>query len=123
MPHEKLQEFFLRVNYAEEMVILALLEEEKEFVVGIGQYAIIENKVSAEVSLVVRDDYQNIGIGTELLSYLTVLAGKQGLLGFIGDALPENRTVFHLFEKMGFEIWKVREAGIYSFKVLFQGHR
>ena len=39
---------------------------------------------TADVALVVRDDCQNKGIGAELLSYLTYLAKKQGLLGLHG---------------------------------------
>ncbi len=120
LPHERLQELFLRVNYAEEMVILAFLDQKREFLVGIGQYALARNKATAEVAIVVRDKYQNIGIGTEILSYLAVLANKSGLIGFTGESLPENRAILHLFEKIGFEVQKKREAGVYVFNVYFR---
>lgn len=120
LPHERLQELFLRVNYAEEMVILAFLDQKKEYLVGIGQYALTSNKATAEVAIVVRDKYQNIGIGTEILSYLAVLANKSGLIGFTGESLPENRAILHLFEKIGFEVQKKREAGVYVFNVYFR---
>ena len=119
MPHERLQEFVI-IDYMEEMVILATIgDEEMEEIVGVGQYGIDEDTHSAEVSLVVRDDYQNKGIGAELLSYLTQLAKKQGLLGFTAEVLVGNRPMFHLFEKMGFKIGKRSEAGIYELKMGF----
>jgi GNAT superfamily N-acetyltransferase len=47
----------------------------------------------------VKDDYQHRGIGTELLSYLTYLAKREGLLGFTAEVLAENRPMLNLFEK------------------------
>jgi len=120
MPHERLQKFVI-IDYTEQMVILALISQgEKEVIVGVGQYAIIETKHTAEVGFAVRDDYQNKGIGTELLSYLTYLAKRQGLLGFYAEVLIENRAMLHLFEKMGFDIKKRREEGVYELEMTFK---
>jgi RimJ/RimL family protein N-acetyltransferase len=120
MPHERLQKFVI-IDYTEQMVILALISQgEKEVIVGVGQYAIIETKHSAEVGFAVRDDYQNKGIGTELLSYLTYLAKRQGLLGFYAEVLVENRAMLHLFEKMGFDVKKRREEGVYELEMTFR---
>ncbi len=118
MPHERLQEQFLKIDYTKEMVVLAIIEKENyEIVVGIGQYALNDNLMTAELALAVRDDYQRQGIGTELLSYLTFLSARQGVLGFTGEALTENRPIFNLFANSGFNIDKHRDGGIYSFKI------
>jgi acyl-CoA hydrolase/GNAT superfamily N-acetyltransferase len=120
IPHERLQEFVI-IDYAKETVILACVKDgEKEIVVALGQYGINENMHSADVALVVRDDYQNKGIGTELLSYLTYLAKREGLLGFTAEVLEENRPMLHLFEKMGFDIQKRNEQGVYEMKMAFR---
>jgi len=119
MPHERLQEFVV-IDYTSEMVILAVLPtEEREVVVGIGQYGIDAETHTAEVALVVRDDYQKRGVGTELLNYLTLLARKEGLLGFSAEVLIENRAMMRLFERAGFSIDKKRGAGVYELKMLF----
>jgi len=68
---------------------------------------------------VVRDDYQNRGVGTTLLSYLTYLAKREGLLGFSAEVLVNNQPMLHLFEKSGFEIDKRRETGVYELRMLF----
>ncbi len=120
MPHERLQPFVI-IDYTKEMILLAVLQKgEREEVVGIGQYAITGATYTAEVGFAVKDDYQNKGIGTELLSYLTFLAKRQGLLGFYAEVLVENRPMLHLFEKMGFHIEKRREEGMYELKMTFQ---
>ncbi len=121
MPHERLQDFVI-IDYTRETVILAVIsEDEKEEVVGMGQYGINEVTHTAEVAFVVRDDYQNKRIGTELLKYLTYLAKKQGLLGFTAEVLTENRAMLHLFEKMGFDIEKRTGGGVYEMRMAFRG--
>lgn len=121
MPHERLQEFVI-IDYTKEMVILATIKDsEIEKVVAIGQYGINGQTHSAEVSLVVRDDYQNKGIGTTLLSYLTYLAKREGLMGFTAEVLVENKPMLHLFGKMGFDIQKQNAQGVYELKMAFRG--
>jgi len=119
MPHERLQEFVV-IDYTAEMVILAVVpDEERELVLGVGQYGIDPQTHTAEVALVVRDDYQDQGIGTEILKYLTYLAKREGLLGFTAEVLIENQAMMHLFERAGFGIERRREAGVYQVKLLF----
>ena len=119
MPHERLQEFVV-IDYTREMVILVVIEvDERQIVIGVGQYGIDEQSHTAEVALVVRDDYQNQGVGTTLLSYLTYLAKREGLLGFSAEVLVNNQPMLHLFENSGFAIEKRRETGVYELRMLF----
>ncbi len=119
MPHERLQNFVV-IDYSREMVILAVNEEEgKEVVIGMAQYLIDEASHSAEVAFVVQDDCQNKGVGAEMLSYLTYLAKKKGLLGFTAEVLMENKPMLHLFESMGFTVKKRLDAGVYELKMAF----
>ena len=121
MPHERLQEMVV-IDYTKELVILAVVEQNgKEVVVGVGQYGIQEYQHWAEVAFAVRDDYQYKGIGQVLLSYLTQIAKRNGLLGFTAEVLVENKPMLHLFEKMGFNIEKRSSAGVYELKMEFRG--
>jgi RimJ/RimL family protein N-acetyltransferase len=103
------------------MVIVASLKMgDREEVVGLGQYSISETSHTAEVAFVVRDEYQGKGIGTELLSYLTYLAGRNGLLGFTAETLMENRSMLRVFEKMGYDMQKGGSGGVYEIKMMFK---
>ncbi|MBC8461675.1 MAG: GNAT family N-acetyltransferase, partial [Deltaproteobacteria bacterium] len=120
MPHERLQDFVI-IDYTKEMAILAVIkQEQKEGIVGVGQYFIDEPTHTAEVALAVRDDYQNKGIGTELLSYLTYLVKRQGILGFTGEMLMENVPMLHLLKKMGLDIEKRSAEGVYELNMAFR---
>jgi RimJ/RimL family protein N-acetyltransferase len=119
MPHERLQEFVV-IDYNKEVSIVATINQnDNEIIVGLGQYIMLPNAHVAEIAFVVGDKYQNMGIGSELLSYLTYLAKKQGLLGFTAEVLVENSPMLHLFEKMGFFINKKLERETYELKMAF----
>ena len=120
MPHERLQDFVV-IDYTTDMVMLAILEEDgKEIITGVGQYGIHSQTHTAEAAFAVRDDYQGLGIGRELVSYMTYLAQRQGLLGFTAEVLQENRHMMHLFETAGFDLEKRTEEGVYHLKMAFR---
>ncbi len=120
MPHEYLQELVV-IDYTREMAMFAFVEkEDREELVGVGRYFSDPDTHMAEVAFAVRDDYQGQGIGAELLSLLTYLARRQGLLGFTAEVLDENATMLHVFEKGGFETEKRTVAGVCELKMKFR---
>jgi len=121
MPHEKLQGTFVVIDYTKQMVILAVVEEEgRETITGVAQFRGHEGSHTAEVAIVVKDAFQNRGIGTELLRHLTYIAKRQGLLGFSAEVLKENRVMLHLFEKMGFTMEKESLPDVYNLRLGFR---
>ncbi|MCJ7443834.1 MAG: GNAT family N-acetyltransferase [Methanotrichaceae archaeon] len=117
MPHQRLQEFVV-VDYSRNMIILSLVKiDERDIVIGLGQYSIDEKTHTAELALVVRDDYQNQGVGTELHAYLTYLAKRSGLLGFTAEVLKSNQPALNILRKLGFELEDYE--GAYEAKISF----
>lgn len=121
VPHERLQQFAV-IDYTREMVLLAAAsDQDRSPVLGVGQYGVEETTRTAEIAVVVRDDMQRTGIGAELVAYLTLLAKRQGLLGFTAEVLVDNRAMLALFEGMGFDIQRRAEAGVYELRMTFPG--
>ena len=120
IPHEILQNFVV-IDYTQRMTILAVLGESgKETIAGVGQYSLNRDMNTADIALAVRDKYQNQGLGIELIRYLTYLAKRKGLLGFTAEVLVGNQPVFKLFDKMGFDVQKRNEFGVYEMKLWFK---
>jgi len=120
MPHERLQEFGI-VDYSDRMMILAIVEgDSKETIAAIGQYEINDKMHTAEVALVVKDEYQNMGAGHDLLLYLTRLARRRGLLGFTAEVLVENKPMLNLFKSMGFDTERSSEDGVFELIMMFR---
>ncbi|MBP8979853.1 MAG: GNAT family N-acetyltransferase [Syntrophobacterales bacterium] len=120
MPHEVLQKLVI-IDYTLEMAILAIMpREQSEEIVGVGRYYIDATSHTAEVAFAVKDTHQQMGIGTELLAYLTYLAKRQGLLGFTAEVLSDNKPMMHVFEKGGFDLEKKNVAGLWELKMTFR---
>jgi len=101
MPHQRLQGF-VSFNYCRDMVILAFLETNGE-IIGLGQYCLDPVSGLAELALVVRDDFQNRGVGYEIQSHLTDIAKRRGVRGFMAEVMRSNHRALALLRKMGFE--------------------
>jgi GNAT superfamily N-acetyltransferase len=85
-----------------------------------GQYSVNRDLLTADIGLLVRDEWQKQGLGAELLSYLAYLAKKQGLLGFTAEVLMDNAPVFQLFRKARFDLQKENDSGICFMKAMFK---
>jgi GNAT superfamily N-acetyltransferase len=89
----------------------------------VGRYYVNDDKRTAEIVLTVRDDYHNQGIGRELISYLTLVARKEGLTGFTARVLVDNHAMLHLFrsfEKETFDIKREIDAGVFYLDLAFR---
>lgn len=121
VPHESLQDI-ITVDNAKGASIVAIIQpeeqEELEKIIGLAQYFVDESNYSAEVSFATSDSYRNNGIASILLSHLTYLAQKNGLLGFTATVLAENRSMVKVLKKMGFN-HKSTEEGVSEYEKQF----
>ncbi len=116
MPHDLLQDYVIVDNTNKTIILAVRQQEEKEIILGMGQYSIDESVHTAEIAFAVRDDVQNKGIGTTLLSYLTYLGKRRGLLGFTATVLVNNKPMLHICEKNDFEVQSM-STGLYGLKL------
>jgi acetyltransferase len=57
--------------------------------------------IEAEVGIVVRDDYQRVGLGSRLMLELMQVARSKGIVQFRGWILPDNRRMLKMIDKSG----------------------
>jgi GNAT superfamily N-acetyltransferase len=74
---EELLHHFTHINYDTEFALAALTEEdEKDAIIAVGRYMLEPPETVADLAIAVRDDWQHLGLGTQLLG-LTIKAGKE----------------------------------------------
>jgi len=73
----------------------------------------------AELSCLVDEAYQNIGIGTYLCKRLMLLAKKGGLKGFTADVLIENAKMQKVLSKLKWNIKRKRVGATYRMIIEF----
>lgn len=119
MPHERLQEE-TNVDYDTRMAITAnVVRGEVEEAVAVAQYIVDASTNTAEAAFLVRDDWQGRGVGDFMVSYLIRIAQDKGLRGISAVVMPDNRSMLHLFYKLGFTVESHMEEGAYhlSFEI------
>src|SRR5689334_5454559 len=95
--------FFMNIDFANHIALVALAEEDgRSVIIGGGRYIVTEPG-KAEIAFVVIDDYQGQGIGTLLMRHLAVIARKAGLKELVAEVLPENAAMRKVFSKFGFQ--------------------
>ena len=56
----------------------------------------------AEFGIVVHDDYQDQGVGTELIRFMLEIACRHGLMKVTLEVFPDNERAIHVYKKCGF---------------------
>ena len=123
MPHEKLQEM-LHVDYEADMVLVVMTDrDESAEMVGIAHYSRNPRDNYADAAFLVRDDFQNQGIGTLLMNRLVDAARENRIAGFTADVLIDNQGMLKIFHKCGFPVESEMEDGVYALKIPFTKNR
>jgi acyl-CoA hydrolase/RimJ/RimL family protein N-acetyltransferase len=120
MPHPKVQQF-MRIDYKNDMVLLAAAgKAETDPLVAVGRYSLDHHTNMAEVAFVVRDDWQNRGVGTALLRALVESAKALGIQGFTAEVLADNQPMLRVFHHADLVIESKLHEGVYSLHMLFE---
>ena len=96
-PHARLQ-VSCNVDYNEEMAMIGTIGDPgSEEVVAVGRYLHDAANDTAEVAFVVRDDWQNRGLGKTLFGRLVEIGRERGIEQFFAEVLPENIPMLRVF--------------------------
>ena len=96
---EMLQKQWAAVDYHQNMTIVGIVQVGKhKEIVAIGSYGSADEGV-AEVAFVVKEEYQNLGLGTYLLKLLEKIARENKYKAFVATVLSENKAMIRVFEK------------------------
>ncbi len=79
---------------------LVALDPDSEDAVGVARFVRVGDRV-AECAIVVGDDWQGRGLGTELLDRLVDRAREEGVESFTALVLAENIDALRLLERLG----------------------
>jgi acetyltransferase len=98
-------ERLLDLDYYERMAIAGLVGagDTQEFV-GVSRYARIAGTTRAECAVVVADDWQGRGLGTELMRSLGLAARARGIDCLEGSTLAENQRIGDWARRFGFNV-------------------
>ena len=107
---------FVYVDHDTDVIIVATVPEAYgEIIIGVGRYCLNPAARTAEAAFVVRDTWQNRGIGTLLFRHLAALAKHNGIEGFTASVLRENQRIQTLFNHSGYPVTAELKGPVYNF--------
>ena len=98
---------FVRIFRESILFPIVAVSKTRNEIVGFA-YLILRGRVSgkqrmAGLSIVVRDDFQGVGIGSMLLRLLLAKSAKENIRRLSITVLPDNDAAIRLYEKHGFQ--------------------
>ncbi len=93
------------IDYDREMVLVAVRQGEGREIAGVGRLSKLYGGDEAEFAILIKDDYQGQGLGTELLSRLLQVARDEADIGrVVAYILPENTGMKRVSQNLGFDL-------------------
>ena len=98
-------ERLLDLDYFDRLAVAGMVARpEGTSFVGVSRYARIEGTTRAECAVVVADDWQGRGLGTELMRSLGLAAKARGITCLEGSTLAENQRIGAWARRFGFTV-------------------
>jgi RimJ/RimL family protein N-acetyltransferase/nucleotide-binding universal stress UspA family protein len=92
------------VDHHDHEALLALDPDSNE-AIGVARFVRVGDNV-AECAIVVADDWQNKGLGSELLERLVERAQEEGVERFTALVLADNQDALRLLQRLGDTVWR-----------------
>jgi acetyltransferase len=93
-----------QIDYDRELALVALVEGGGvEHEIAVARYAMTDAD-TAEIAIVVADEWQRRGVGLRLLEMIIEAARARGIARLEGEVLDENAAVIALVRRLGFSI-------------------
>ncbi len=102
------------IDYDRELSLVAELKDEKGHIeiVGMGQLTKLQGTNEGEFAILISDQYQRTGLGTELLARLLEIGRDEELTKVVAEILPENEGMRRVCTKLGFNLSKVPGSNV-----------
>jgi acetyltransferase len=99
-------------DYDRELALVAECERKDCLteILGVGRLIKLRGGKEAEFAVLISDEYQHQGLGTELLSRLVKFGRDEGLTRIYAEILPENAGMIKVSEQVGFTIRRSRDV-------------
>jgi len=110
----------MKINYDLNVGMVALEKHPpEERVLGLCCILRKSGSVRGEFAVVVRDEWQGIGVGAELLRASLPVARELGMKELWGIASPENTTMLVVASKLGFTVQKDPDSDLFEMGMHF----
>ena len=113
-PHKDVQKL-TNIDYRNDLAIVGVVPSPVgEDIVASAQYFLDPQTQAAEVAFIVQDEWQQKGMGTLLMDYISRIARQRGVRRFYAKVLPVNKPMLAIFHNSGFKVNTEFDGEAYS---------
>lgn len=109
------------VDYIEHMALVGAVQEDNtERLVAVARYGVLEGDEPglAEAAIIVRDDYQGIGLGKILMKRLLQYGKRHGVCKLVATVHSSNARITRFITKSGLPFEKkMLEPGVWEYRI------
>ena len=88
---------------------------------AVGRLSKVPGHRGAEFALVIDDDWQQRGLGTELLKRVIQIGRDEKVSAITADILAENRAMQRICERLGFQLERRDDGDIVNAVLVLDG--
>lgn len=107
------------LDYVDRFALAAVIEEEgKEAIIAVARYAHESQEDLTDLAIVVRDDWQNLGLGMSLLMKIVDAGREHGIDRFVSMMDPGNIVIRQTLARLGYEVSYTLRNGVFQVEIL-----
>jgi GNAT superfamily N-acetyltransferase len=111
---------YVYIDHRRDVAIVGTVPEAHgDEIIAVGRYFLDDRTNMAEVAFVIRDEWQNMGLGRFMFNHLVKIARNNGIAGFTAEVLPGNRRMQAIFNHSDMKVKTTYEEGVISFRMQF----
>ena len=96
----------------------AVREDDRDVFIAVARYARDPKDNTTDLAIVVRDDWQNLGLGKALLTKLAAIGKEHGITRFVSMMDPQNLIIRRALQKLGYQIKFSSRSGSYEVEII-----
>ncbi len=113
-PHKDVQHL-ANVDYKTNLAIVGVVPSiSGDEIVAIAEYFLEPRQGQAEVAFVVQDEWQQKGMGSLMLKFLSEIAKTRGVRRFHAKVLPQNKAMLAVFHHSGYNVKTEFDGEVYD---------
>ena len=121
MPQKQIQDF-IYIDHRKEVGIVGTIPNPartEEEIIAFGGYYLNDKTNRSEIALVVQDEWQNRGIGSFMIKYLSRIAKIDGIRGFTAGVQSTNKKMQAVIHKLEGKVESAQEGNVFSMRTDF----
>lgn len=93
------------INYNNQFALAAVIQEDgKDSIIAVARYGHDPKDNVIDFAVVVRDDWQQCGLGKSLLLKIFAIGKEHGISRFVSIIDPTNHIIKHVLQELGYTV-------------------